>query len=206
VNTSKYRKLLEKAAVFHGHLCAGQIIGVRMAMLGLQEVGLEDEQDRKKLIVFVETDRCATDAIMTVTGCRVGKRSMKVLDYGKMAATFVNLETGRAVRIRSRADARERSAARYPQLSEMEAQKQSYGEMADSELFEVQDVRVSLAPQDLPGPPLGNVTCAVCGETILDKREIGPTGLCVCRPCGGSRPYYHAVGAFRTPRKKEVVL
>src|SRR5438874_6512987 len=92
---------LRDAEQAHGHLCAGQVLGVRMAMLGLQELGIEDPQgaDRKRLVTFVEIDRCATDAVAVVTGCRLGKRALKFRDWGKMAATFVDLVSGRAVRV-----------------------------------------------------------------------------------------------------------
>lgn len=97
----QFMQLLDKAAAFHGHLCTGQIVGVRIAMLGLRELGISDPlgADRKKIIVFVEVARCVADAIMTVTGCRVGKRSFKIVDNEKVAATFLNMTTGRAVRV-----------------------------------------------------------------------------------------------------------
>ena len=98
---SPFEKLLKESIKIHGHLCPGQVLGVRMSMLGLREIGIEDPKgkDKKNIIVFVEIDRCATDAIQSVTGCSLGKRSLKFLDYGKMAATFLNLKTGNAVRI-----------------------------------------------------------------------------------------------------------
>jgi len=192
MDIKKFNSLLAEAVAFHGHLCAGQIIGVRMAMLGLTELGLSDPrgEDRKKLIVYVEIDRCATDAIMTVTGCRVGKRNLKVFDFGKMAATFLNLETGKAVRITSHPDARALASARYPGLSDLEAQKLAYREMDDKKLFIVEEVYISPPPEDLPGRPLGKCTCAVCGETILDKREVQTGQLTLCRPCSAGRTYF----------------
>lgn len=192
MDSEKFTALLVEAAAFHGHLCAGQVIGVRMAMLGLDRLGLHDPRgaDRKKLIVYVEIDRCATDAIMAVTGCQVGKRSMKVLDYGKMAASFLNLETGRAFRISSLCDARDRAIARYPDLSEFEAQKAAYREMADEDLFSIEEVSIVPPPEDLPGIPLGDCICDICGETILDKREVYINGRTLCRPCSAGETYY----------------
>lgn len=89
-----YAALVEQAGRFHGHVCGGISTGVRMTMAGLRRLGLTDPRgrDRKRLLIFVEMDRCATDAIMTATGCSPGKRSLKILDHGKMAATFVDLE------------------------------------------------------------------------------------------------------------------
>lgn len=197
----QFEKLLEEAVAFHGHLCAGQVIGVRIAMLGLRELGITDPKglDRKKLLVFVEIDRCATDAIMMATGCRVGRRSMKIVDNGKMAATFVHLETGQAVRIVSLRDAREKAAARFPKLNESAAQMKAYREMPDSDLFSVQDVSVLPRPEDLPGPPLGKAQCEICGETILDKRDVSQNGRILCRPCAAGNTYYTIQSPLRAP-------
>lgn len=197
----EFEELLKEAIAFHGHLCAGQIIGVRIAMLGLRELGITDPRgaDRKKLIVFVEIDRCATDAIMTVTGCRVGRRNMKVMDHGKMAATFVNLETGRAVRIVSLWNAREKAAAGFPDLDPSAAQKQAYRVMPDIDLFSVQEVSVDLKPQDLPGRPLRQAQCAICGETILDMRDVEKDGRTLCRTCATGDTFYTVQSPPRTP-------
>jgi len=96
-----FETCLGEAKAFHGDLCAGITIGTRMSILGLQSIGIDDPKgkDRKNIIVFAETDRCVTDAILATTGCHPGKRTMKIFDYGKMAATFVNLKTGKAVRV-----------------------------------------------------------------------------------------------------------
>jgi len=93
--------LLERAEAAHGHMCPGQILGVRMSLLGLKTLGIDDPlgADRKRLVTFVEIDRCATDAIGMVTGCRLGKRTLKYRDWGKMAATFVDLSKDEGVRI-----------------------------------------------------------------------------------------------------------
>ncbi len=197
----QFEKLLDEAVAFHGHLCAGQIIGVRIAMLGLRELGITDPRgaDRKKMLVFVEIDRCATDAIMTVTGCRVGKRSMKIVDNGKMAATFVHLESGRAVRIVSLRDAREKAAARFPELNASAAQMKAYREMPDEDLFSVQEVTVLPKPEDLPGPPLGKAQCDICGETVLDMRDVAQDGRVLCRPCATGNTYYTPQSPPRTP-------
>jgi formylmethanofuran dehydrogenase subunit E len=200
-NNSEFLTLLDEAVKFHGHLCAGQIIGVRIAMLGLRELGITDPKgvDRKKLLVFVEIDRCATDAIMVVTGCRVGRRNMKLVDNGKMAATFINLETGQAVRIVSLWNAREKAAARYPDLNASEAQKMAYREMTDLDLFSVQEVSVDLKPEDLPGPPLRKVKCEICGETILDMRDLQKDGRSFCRTCATGNTFYTVQSTPREP-------
>ena len=113
-------ELLRKAEAAHGHMCAGQILGVRMALLGLKRLGIEDPlgADRKRLVTFVEIDRCATDAIGLVTGCRLGKRTLKFRDWGKMAATFVDLAAGMGVRIVALENSRELAQQLYSQIED----------------------------------------------------------------------------------------
>lgn len=188
---------LEEAAAFHGHLCPGQILGVRMALLGCHLLGLdpEDPSDRRRLIVYVEIDRCLTDAIATVTGCRLGRRTLKHVDYGKAAATFVDTRTGRAVRLVARDDAREAALhVAPPGLSRSAAQRHAYRIMPDAELFRVQPVQVTIPPEDMPGRPLRRVFCEVCGEGINDGREIYRDGRVLCRACAGE-PYYRPAPA-----------
>src|SRR3954467_2480865 len=109
---------LRDAEQAHGHLCAGQVLGVRMAMLGLRELNLDDPQgkDRKRIVTFVEIDRCATDAIGVVTGCRLGKRALKFRDWGKMAATFVDVQSGRAVRVAAKESSKDLAKSMHPEL------------------------------------------------------------------------------------------
>jgi len=184
-------KTLEKyitlAAQNHGHMCPGQVLGIRMAMYGLSALGFDDPgKYRKRLLTFVEIDRCATDAVSLVTGCRLGKRSLKFRDYGKVAATFVDLETERAVRIVARDDSREKAKFMFPALSDPhEAQRQAYKVMGNEELFVLQWVRVTLDPADLPGRPRSHVSCESCGEGINDGRERRVEGRILCRPCAG---------------------
>ena len=184
--------LLAEAEAFHGHLCGGIVIGVRMALTGLRELGLRDPKggDRKRLLVFAEIDRCATDAITSVTGCRPGKRTMKLKDYGKMAATFVDLGTGRAVRVAART---------RPRLSDPEAEMQVLLKLPEAELFRVQEGRVPLEPGDLPGVPVRAVPCARCGESVLDGRDLAVGGACLCRPCAEGRSYFIPAGAEALP-------
>jgi formylmethanofuran dehydrogenase subunit E len=177
-------ELLEKAKVAHGHLCAGQILGVRMALLGLKELGIADPLgvDRKRTATFVEIDRCATDAIGMVTGCRLGKRTLKFRDWGKMAATFVDLASGNAVRIIALENSRELAAALYPHVeSKSQQQMQAYRELSDDKLFRLDKVRVSVDPSELPGYKAERVICARCGEGINFGRfqEVGGQRLCL---------------------------
>ena len=187
-----FDELLEISTKIHGHICAGQVIGVRMSMLGLERIGIDDPKgaDRKKLYVLVEIDRCATDAIQSVTGCSLGKRSMRWMDFGIMAATFVNLETGRAVRITAREESRELSKKYYPSLANKYRQQlEAYKIMPEEELFSFQDVKVDLPECDMPGRPLRRVQCEECGDYVQDCREVEQEGRILCRACAGQRFY-----------------
>lgn len=189
----------ELAAVAHGHLCAGQILGLRMALHGLSLLGLDDPTGahRKRLVTFVEIDRCATDAIGVVTGCRLGKRALKFVDFGKMAATFCDLETGRAVRVSAKESSKQRAAELHPEITARNWQQlQAYREMPDAELFDVQWVKVQVAPQDLPGFKGAKVTCAECGEVVQFRREVVVEGRTLCRSCAGQR-YYEPLSDHR---------
>jgi formylmethanofuran dehydrogenase subunit E len=180
------------AAQAHGHLCAGQILGLRMALYGVRLLDLRDPEgaDRKRLVTFVEIDRCATDAIPIVTGCRLGKRALKFRDFGKVAATFCDLQKDRAVRVAARDAARGRAREMYPEIENPNQQQMhAYREMADDELFTVQWVRVAVPPEDLPGYKAPRAVCADCGEGINFKREVVRGGRTLCRSCAGDSYY-----------------
>ena len=186
---AEYERL---AAEAHGHLCAGQVLGLRLALYGVRLLGMEDPTgaDRKRLVTFVEIDRCATDAIPIVTGCRLGKRALKFRDFGKVAATFCDLREERAVRVAALETARERARQLYPQIaSKNEQQMRAYREMPDEDLFQIQWVRVPIGPQDLPGFTAPRVLCAQCGEGISFRREVMREGRVLCRACAGERYY-----------------
>lgn len=195
-------ELLREAEVAHGHLCAGQVLGVRMAMLGVGLLGIDDPRgkDRKRIATFVEIDRCATDAIMVVTGCRLGKRALKFRDWGKMAATFVELtvplerpvpaQAIRAVRISARETSKELARGLYAEITDKNQQQmRAYRELSDDQLFTVQWVKVDVPPEDLPGYKGLRVTCVSCGEGINFQREIRRDGKTLCRGCAGERYY-----------------
>ena len=189
---AEYEALAEEA---HGHLCAGQILGLRMALHGVNLLGLVDPAgaDRKRLVTFIEIDRCATDAIPVVTGCRLGKRALKFRDFGKVAATFCDLKENRAVRLVARESSKQRARDLYPGItSKNEQQMRAYRELSDHDLFDTQWVRVSVGPEDLPGYKSAPVHCAQCGEGINFKREVVREGRILCRACAGER-YYQAL-------------
>jgi formylmethanofuran dehydrogenase subunit E len=188
----EYELLAEQA---HGHLCAGQILGIRMALCGLKMLGIDDPAGagRKRLITFVEIDRCVTDAIPIVTGCSLGKRSLKFRDFGKVAATFCDLREDRAVRVAAREAVRQRARERYPEIEDRNQQQlRAYREMPDQELFDIEWVRVAHNPEDLPGYKAPRAICAQCGEAVSFKREVAPGGRTLCRACAGER-YYEPV-------------
>jgi formylmethanofuran dehydrogenase subunit E len=183
----EYTTLVDEAGKFHGGICRGIATGTRMTMSGLRRIDISDPKgaDRKKLMVFVEIDRCATDAIMALTGCRPGKRTMKILDYGKMAATFINLESGKSVRVVTRSNRK---------ITDGDPVGMPYhNEALEKEMFLICDVEVQLLPEDMPGKPLRNVICTSCGETVLDGREIKHQGESLCKPCFAQSDYCHVV-------------
>lgn len=183
---------LREAEIAHGHLCAGQVLGVRMAMLGLEKLAIEDPRgkDRKRLVTFVEIDRCATDAVAVVTGCRLGKRALKFRDWGKVAATFVDVSTGRAYRIAARESSKALARSMHPEIeSKNQQQMLAYREMSNDDLFDVQAVTVELPPEEFPGYKGERAVCARCGEGINFRREVVRDGQVLCRACAGESYY-----------------
>lgn len=181
----------------HGHLCAGQVLGVRLAMLGLKKLGIEDPygKDRKRLVTFVEIDRCATDAIGVVTGCRLGKRALKFRDWGKMAATFVDVSAGKAIRVAALESSKARARQLYPDIeNKNQQQMRAYREMPNEDLFATEWVRVELPPEEFPGYKGERIVCDECGEGINFRREVRRDGKIYCRACGGER-YYEPLGS-----------
>jgi formylmethanofuran dehydrogenase subunit E len=186
---------LRDAEQAHGHLCAGQVLGVRLAMLGLTMLGIEDPhtKDRKRLVTFVEIDRCATDAVAVVTGCRLGKRALKFRDWGKMAATFVDVSTGKAVRIAAKESSKTLARQMHPELENKNQQQMlAYREMPDDDLFTRQWVKVELPPEEFPGYKGERIVCAQCGEGINFRREVLRDGKTLCCSCAGES-YYEAL-------------
>lgn len=205
---SELDELLREAELAHGHLCAGQILGVRMAMLALRRLGVREPRkkldaegnpnpDRKRPVVFVEIDRCATDAIGVVTGARVGKRALKLRDWGKMAATFVDLHAKlgndeyKGIRIVALESSKIRAAALHPELPKNEQQMKAYRELPDEELFGEQWVRVPLPPSEFPGYKGDRMACARCGEGVNFDRFVGQGDDKFCLPCADAAKLYY---------------
>lgn len=167
--------------------CAGHILGMRLAIYGLKLLGITDPlgADRKRLITYVEIDRCASDAISLVTGCQLGKRALKFRDFGKMAATFCDLSTGKSVRVLAKESSRSLGADKA-------GQAEAYRVAEDALLFDHAWVKVEIAEEDLPGKRFGRVVCAACGEHINFRRELVVDGRTLCRACAG-HSYYTAL-------------
>jgi formylmethanofuran dehydrogenase subunit E len=192
-----FETLLEKAELAHGHMCAGQILGVRMSLLGLKMLGIEDPlgADRKRLITFVEIDRCATDAIGMVTGCRLGKRTLKFRDWGKMAATFVDLSCDTGVRVVALENSRELARQLHPAIeSKSRQQMVAYRELGDAQLFRVEHVHVHVDPAELPGYKADRVVCSRCGEGINFGRFETSGDQALCLSCAHPDTRYWTEG------------
>lgn len=191
-----FDELLNASAKAHGHLCPGQVVGVRMAMLGCRLIGLDDPtrpDQIKKLIVYVEMDRCTADAVAYVTGVKLGRRSLKFMDYGIMASTFVHLGSGQAFRIVSTEESRSLTELYAPEFErKSDQQSKAYERMPDSVLFRVQKVQVKLDEYDLPGPTRQKTTCEQCGQVIRDHREVIQNGRVLCKPCTHECYFSHA--------------
>jgi formylmethanofuran dehydrogenase subunit E len=195
--------LLRQAEIAHGHLCAGQVLGVRMAMLGCQRLSIDEPRgrDRKRIVTFIEIDRCATDAIGVVTGCRLGKRALKFRDWGKMAATFVDLGSGRALRIVALESSRQRARELYPLIADKNQQQMhAYRQMDDAELFGEQWVEVSIGPKEMPGYKGERIACEACGEGISYDRFVERDGATLCMACAcPEQRYYRPAGGEALP-------
>jgi formylmethanofuran dehydrogenase subunit E len=174
---------LSAARAYHGHLCHGMVMGVRMARYGCRLLGIDEPRSYRDLLVYVEMDRCASDAVGVVAGVTLGRRRLKWVDYGKMAATFVDLGSGKAVRLAPRSD--------VPHAGREQDPLTFWQDWTDEQLFDFMPVTVDVPPEDLPGRPLRTVECAACGEKVQDGREIECDGESLCRACAG--------GAYYTP-------
>ena len=204
--------LLREAEAAHGHLCAGQILGVRLAMLGCERLGIDDPKgaDRKRLVTFIEIDRCATDAIAVVTGCRLGKRAIKFRDWGKMAATFVDLASPitpvlssplthqgdtpvyKAIRIAALESSKQRARDLCPQIENKNQQQMlAYRELPIAELFSEEWVAVPIHPREMPGYKSARITCEICGEGINYDREVHRNGKILCEACASPETRYY---------------
>ena len=188
------KALLEKSMQDHDHLCPRQILGVRIGLAGMKALDFGEPPEKKQLLVIAETDGCFVDGVIAATGCTVGHRTLRVEDYGKVAATFVDIKTRRAVRVAPRLDIRERACDFVLEESRHYfAQMQAYQIMSDEEMLNIQDVILNLPVEEIISRPGLRVNCAVCGEEIMNEREILRDGLPLCRACAGNGYYQSAL-------------
>lgn len=196
----KLQALLESCSSRHDHLCPRQILGVRIGLAGLAALGFQEPPAKKRLFTILETDGCFADGVVEATGCTVGHRRLRIEDYGKTAATFVDSNTGRAVRVTPAIDVRELAVAFAPKESRHYfAQMQAYQLMPDEQLLTVKEVRLVTPIETIISRPGVRTECSRCGEEIINERELLIEGNPVCQACAGSS-YYElpvAVATFR---------
>ncbi len=193
-----FEELLQTSAIQHHQLCPRQVLGVRMGLLGGCWLGLEVPQTGKRLLTIVEMDGCVVDGIAVATGCYVGRRTMRVLDFGKTAATFIDTHTGQAVRVIPRSTARERAKDYAPEAeSRWEAYLLGYQRMPEVELLSVQEVTLTFSLEQYLSKPGYRINCQVCGEAITNEREVGRDGLTMCRSCAEERYYQPIKGPIK---------
>lgn len=186
------QSFLSLAACNHSHLCPRQILGVRIGLAGMIALGFDAPPDKKRLLTITETDGCFVDGLSVATQCTVGHRTLRVEDYGKVAATFTDTRFGRSVRVAPVSDIRRRACLYAPDESRHYfAQMQAYQMMPDEEMFIVTEVQLTESIEAIISHPGIRVNCEACGEEIMNEREIKQDGLTLCYTCarGG---YYRA--------------
>jgi formylmethanofuran dehydrogenase subunit E len=182
---------LEKSARNHAHLCPRQVLGVRIGLAGLAALGFAAPPANKRLLAISETDGCFVDGLLAATDCAVGHRTLRVEDYGKVAATLIDTETGRALRIAPTLDARARACAHaIDESKRYAAQLQAYQRMPDSELLTIAKVELTTPLAVILSRPGLRVNCDRCGEEVMNEREIHDNGLTLCRPCARGGYYF----------------
>ncbi len=182
--------LLEKSMRDHDHLCPRQILGVRIGLAGMKALGFSGPPAKKELLAIAETDGCFVDGVIAATGCTVGHRTLRVEDYGKIAVTFVDTKIGRAVRVAPRLDVRERACFFAPEESRHYfVQMHAYQVMPDEEMLAFQEVILNTPVEEIISRAGLHVNCDVCGEEIMNEREVMRDSLTLCRTCAGDRYY-----------------
>lgn len=183
-------ELLRQSAALHHHLCPRQVLGVRMGLAGAYALGLDAPRHDKRLVVFMETDGCGADGVSVATGCWVGRRTLRIFDYGKMAATFVDTHSGQAVRVAPRPGIRE-AARRYATTApdRWTAQLKGYELMPEAELLRVRPVTLAVDLERLLSRPGIRLTCEACGEEVMNEREVIREGMTLCQACAGESYY-----------------
>ena len=187
---STLQELLAESEARHRHLCPRQVLGVRMGLWAGEWLGVTVPQMAKRLLTIVETDGCFADGVAVATNCWVGRRTLRVEDYGKVAATFVDTQGHSAVRIAPHAAARQ-SAARYAPAARnrWEAMLLGYQLMPVEELLVAQRVQLRQPIEQIISHAGRRLNCQRCGEEIINGREVENEGLLLCRACAGTAYY-----------------
>lgn len=200
--------ILTESAARHDHLCPRQVLGARMGLAGMAELSIQTEEIDKRTLIIAETDGCFVDGLEAATGASIGHRTLRVEDYGKVGATFIDVRTGRAVRLASLPDIRQRAASLIPDArSRYHAQLDAYQIMTDDEMFSISGVVLTTPVQTLISRPGVRVTCEVCGEEIINEREVLRDGVALCRACAGSayyRPVWNSTSSVVSQLKQYV--
>nr|WP_319373477.1 FmdE family protein [uncultured Methanobacterium sp.] len=196
---SKYQTLLEKVRDLHGEFCPGIVLGTRMCMLAMERLEMNPDTGNEDLVVYVEIDRCLPDAIQAITGCSLGNRRLKYSDYGKFIATFVDISSGKAVRVSALDDKIDSSQGFWtwlenilistkpgnltPEKEEIEFAAHRIYDIPDEELLLLEDVHLEIPENDMPGFPEHVAVCSTCGEHVVDFKEFNVDGRTICRSC-----------------------
>ncbi len=185
--------LLEISASRHTHLCPRQVIGVRLGLAGAEALGIDVPQKKKQLLTIVESDGCFADGVDVATGCTVGHRTLRVEDYGKIAATFIDTKSGRAVRVAPHLDVRQKAYEYAPhQKKRYFAQLDGYQVMPIEELVFIEEVQLNTPISEIVSRAGVRVNCEICGEEIINEREVCQDDRMLCKGCCGSA-YYQIV-------------
>lgn len=202
-HNERLHTFLALTAQRHDHVCPRQVLGVRMGMLAGQILGIELPQTRKRLVTLVETDGCFADGIAVATGCEFGHRTLRLVDYGKVAAVFIDTRTDRAVRIYPHYASRENARALAPEAhSRWHAYLEAYQTMPDDALLVVQDVQLTFSVSEMMSRPIKRIDCEGCGEEIINEREVVVDGRVLCQSCANGG-YYVLAG---TPIKRQIKI
>jgi len=190
MNSEKLQAILHESVSHHDHLCPRQILGARLGLAGLSALGFKEPPSQKRLLVITETDGCFVDGLSAATKCAVGHRTLRVEDFGKTAATFIDTQTGKAVRVSPTLDIREKVDI-YAKNNSYHylAQLQAYQIMPDAEMFNVAQVILKNSIEEIVSRPGMRVICEKCGEEIMNEREVRKDGLSLCLSCAGESYY-----------------
>ncbi len=196
---SNIQEFLEISASRHNRLCPRQVLGVRMGLLAGKILNLQLPQSDKSLFTIVECDGCGAGGIEVATGCSIDHRTLRVLDYGKLAATFINMKTRQAVRIVPKPGCRELAEQYIPGgANSWQSQLEAYQNMPDEVLLSVQPVQLTVSLEKIISKPGLRINCSLCGEEITNEREIYQNGAVLCQSCAGNS-YYKSLDVVENP-------